>query len=89
MRARKPGETRDFREDVDDMGDNDQDVQIGLTEEYVTDPPDDLRIEDPQPSPDGVSITDYEEEADRGDGEERPRPDTAAESDAVNPTRRP
>ncbi|MDL4818963.1 hypothetical protein [Actinomadura opuntiae] len=89
MRARKPGETRDFREDIDDMGDNDQDIQIGLTEEYVTDPPDDLRIEDPQPSADGVSITDYEREADRGDDEERPRPDTAAESDAVNPTRRP
>ncbi|GAA0220402.1 hypothetical protein GCM10009527_015800 [Actinomadura nitritigenes] len=88
MRARKPGESRDFREDVDDMGDNDQDIEIGLTEEYVNDPPDDLRIEDPQPDPDGLSIDEYEREAER-DGEERPEPDTAAESDAVNPTRRP
>jgi hypothetical protein len=88
MRARKPGETRDFREDVDDMGDNDQDIEIGLTEEYVNDPPDDLRMEDPQPDPDGLSIDEYEREAQRpGDG--RREPDTAAESDAVNPTRRP
>jgi hypothetical protein len=90
MRARKPGETRDFREDIDDMGDNDQDIEIGLTEEYVTDPPDDLRIEDPQPDPDGVGIDEYERQAydeDRDEG--RPAPDTAAESDAVNPTRRP
>ena len=83
MRARKPGEGRDFREDVDDMGDNDQDIEIGLTEEYVNDPPDDLRIEDPQPDPDGLSIDEYEREAER-DGEERPEPDTAAESDAVS-----
>ncbi|WP_433139434.1 hypothetical protein ACQPZ8_39090 [Actinomadura nitritigenes] len=88
MRARKPGESRDFREDVDDMGDNDQDIEIGLTEEYVTDPPDDLRIEDPQPDPDGLSIDEYEREADRA-GDDPPEPDTAAESDAVNPTRRP
>lgn len=89
MRARKPGETRDFREDIDDMGDNDQDEQIALTEEYVTDPPEDLAIEEPDQSRDGLSITDYERQTAREDDEERPHPDTPAESDAVNPTRRP
>ncbi|NKZ05870.1 hypothetical protein [Actinomadura latina] len=89
MRARKPGETRDFREDVDDMGDNDQDEEIALTEEYVTDPPEDLVIEEPEQGRDGLSITEYERQAARAGDDERPRPDTAAESDAVNPTRRP
>lgn len=89
MRARRPGEARDFREDVDDMGDNDQDEEIGLTEEYVTDPPEDLTIEEPSQSRDGLGITDYERQAAREDDEERPHPDTPAESDAVNPTRRP
>lgn len=89
MRARKPGETRDFREDVDDMGDNTQDEQIGLTEEYVTDPPDDLEFEEPEESPDGLGITEYERQTAAEDGDDRPRPDTAAEADAVNPTRRP
>ncbi|MFA1549953.1 hypothetical protein [Actinomadura chokoriensis] len=89
MRAREPGETRDFRADIDDMGDNDQDEEIALTEEYVTDPPEDLVIEEPEQSRDGLGITEYEEQAAREGDEERPRPDTAAESDAVNPTRRP
>ncbi|QKW34850.1 hypothetical protein HUT06_13110 [Actinomadura sp. NAK00032] len=89
MRARRPGETRDFRDDIDDMGDNDQDEEIGLTEEYVTDPPDDLVIEEPEQSRDGLGITEYERQTVREGDDERPRPDTAAESDAVNPTRRP
>ncbi|MFF4234934.1 hypothetical protein [Actinomadura geliboluensis] len=89
MRARRPGESRDFRDDIDDMGDNDQDEEIGLTEEYVTDPPDDLVIEEPEQSRDGLGITEYERQAARDGDDERPHPDTAAESDAVNPTRRP
>ncbi|MEU8796968.1 hypothetical protein [Spirillospora sp. NPDC048819] len=89
MRARKPGETRDFREDIDDMGDNDQDDEIGLTEEYVNDPPEDLTIEEPAQSRDGLGITDYERQTAEEGEDERPHPDTAAESDAVNPTRRP
>jgi hypothetical protein len=90
MRARRPGESRDFRDDIDDMGDNDQDEEIGLTEEYVTDPPEDLVIGEPSQSRDGLSITEYEEAAARdGDDDERPRSDAPAESDAVNPTRRP
>ncbi|MFB4311004.1 hypothetical protein [Actinomadura sp. GTD37] len=89
MRARRPGESRDFREDIDDMGDNDQDEEIALTEEYVTDPPEDLVIEEPTQSRDGLGITEYERQVARDGDDERPRPDTAAESDAVNPTRRP
>ncbi|RFS85674.1 hypothetical protein D0T12_11775 [Actinomadura spongiicola] len=90
MRARKPGEDRDFRDDIDDMGDNTQDEQIRLTEEYVTDPPaEELVREEPDQSRDGLGITDYERQTAREDEEERPRPDTPAESDAVNPTRRP
>ncbi|MFA1539367.1 hypothetical protein [Actinomadura monticuli] len=89
MRARRPGEARDFREDIDDMGDNDQDEEIALTEEYVTDPPEDLVIEEPEQSRDGLGITEYEEQEARDGDDERPRPNTAAESDAVNPTRRP
>ena len=92
MRARRPGETRDFREDVDDMGDNDQDEEIGLTEEYVTDPPDDHVIEEPEEGRDprdGLGITEHERQLAREDEDERPRPDTPAESDAVNSTRRP
>jgi hypothetical protein len=90
MRAREPGESRDFRADIDDMGDNTQDEQIALTEEYVTDPPEDLEIEEPEEIPeDGVGITDYERQEAGEDDEERPHPDIPAESDAVNPTRRP
>ncbi|GAA0577586.1 hypothetical protein [Actinomadura livida] len=89
MRAREPGESRDFREDVDEMGDNDQDLEIGLTEEYVTDPPEGLRIEEPEESEDGLGITEYERQLADEDAPQRPRPDTPAESDAVNPTRRP
>lgn len=89
MRARKPGETRDFREDVDEMGDNDQDLEIALTEEYVTDPPEGLRIEEPEESRDGLGITEHERQLADDDEDQRPRPDTPAESDAVNPTRRP
>ncbi|MFG2245328.1 hypothetical protein [Spirillospora sp. NPDC048823] len=89
MRARKPGEARDFREDIDDMGDNDQDEEIALTEEYVNDPPEDLTIEEPAQSRDGLGITEHERQTAGEDDEERPRPDTPAESDAVNPTRRP
>lgn len=89
MKARRPGESRDFRDDIDDMGDNDQDEEIGLTEEYVTDPPEDLVIEEPSQSRDGLSITQYEEEAARDGDDERPHSDAPAESDAVNPTRRP
>ncbi|MFI0485891.1 hypothetical protein [Actinomadura sp. 9N215] len=89
MRAREPGEARDFRDDIDDMGDNTQDEQIGLTEEYVTDPPEEMEIEEPEQSRDGLGITEYERQTARENDEERPRPDTPAESDAVNPTRRP
>ncbi|MES9544242.1 hypothetical protein AB0C21_01505 [Spirillospora sp. NPDC049024] len=89
MRAREPGESRDFREDMDDMGDNTQDEQIALTEEYVNDPPEDLRIEEPEESRDGLGITEYEREARGEHDEERPAPMRAAEEDAVNPTRRP
>ncbi|TYK48242.1 hypothetical protein [Actinomadura decatromicini] len=89
MRAREPGESRDFRADIDDMGDNTQDEQIALTEEYVTDPPEGLRIEEPEESEDGLGISEYEREAARPGEDERPRPDVAAETDAVNPTRRP
>ncbi|TDC85382.1 hypothetical protein E1285_25315, partial [Actinomadura sp. 7K507] len=76
MRARKPGETRDFREDIDDMGDNDQDEEIALTEEYVTDPPEDLTIEEPEQSRDGLGITEHERQTAREGEEERPHPDT-------------
>ena len=109
MRARRPGETRDFREDADEMGDDDQDLEIGLTEEYVTDPPDDPTtgaptteaptdppddhvIEEPEEGRDprdGLGITEHERQLAREDEDERPRPDTPAESDAVNSTRRP
>jgi hypothetical protein len=89
MRAREPGESRDFREDMDDMGDNTQDEQIALTEEYVNDPPEDLRIEEPEESRDGLGITEYERQTAGEHGEERPAPMRAAEEDAVNPTRRP
>ncbi|GGT50389.1 MULTISPECIES: hypothetical protein [Actinomadura] len=89
MRAREPGESRDFREDTDDMGDNTQDEQIALTEEYVNDPPEDLRIEEPEESRDGVGVTEYERQTAREGDEERPTPITPAEEDAVNPTRRP
>ncbi|MFI0368388.1 hypothetical protein ACH35V_10925 [Actinomadura sp. 1N219] len=89
MRAREPGEARDFRDDVDDMGDNTQDEQISLTEEYVTDPPEEFEIEEPRQSRDGLGITEYERQTAGEDDDERPRPDTPAESDAVNPTRRP
>lgn len=89
MRAREPGESRDFREDVDEMGDNDQDLEIGLTEEYVTDPPEDLVIEEPENGRDGLTISEHERQVAREDDEEWPRSDEAAESDAVNPTRRP
>lgn len=89
MRAREPGESRDFRAGVDDMGDNDQDEQIRLTEEYVTDPPEDLVIEEPEQSRDGLSITEYEKQAARPGDRDRPHPDTPAESDAMHPTRRP
>ncbi|MER7547105.1 hypothetical protein [Actinomadura sp.] len=89
MRAGEPGGTRGFREDADDMGDNDQDEEIALTEEYVTDPPEELVIEEPEQSRDGLGITEYEEQAARPGDDERPHPDAPAESDAVNPTRRP
>ncbi|NVI92326.1 hypothetical protein [Actinomadura sp. BRA 177] len=89
MRAREPGETRDFRQDMDDMGDNDQDSEIALTEEYVNDPPRDLVIGEPEQSPDGLGITEYEEQEAREGDEERPSPITPAEDDAINPTRRP
>ncbi|TDC64650.1 hypothetical protein E1200_19855 [Actinomadura sp. GC306] len=92
MRARQPGESRDFRDDIDEMGDDDQEVEIALTEEYVTDPPEGLRIEEPEEdrdTRDGLGITEYERQLADEDAEQRPRPDTPAESDAVNPTRRP
>ncbi|HEY8480129.1 MAG TPA: hypothetical protein VIL71_09895 [Spirillospora sp.] len=88
MRAREPGESRDFRGDMDEMGDDDQDVEISLTEEYVTDPPEDLVIEEPE-NRDGLGITEYERRVARKGEDERPRSDAPAESDAVNPTRRP
>ncbi|TDD80838.1 hypothetical protein [Actinomadura rubrisoli] len=90
MTERRPGEGRDFREDMDDMGDDEQAEEIALTEQYVQDPPEDHRIEEPEDGRDGVGITDYERQtARRGDDEPWPEPDTPAESDAVNPTRRP
>ncbi|WP_433477971.1 hypothetical protein ACQPZP_13580 [Spirillospora sp. CA-142024] len=90
MRERKPGEDRDFRADIDDMGDDEQEEQVALTEQYVQDPPEDHVIEEPEESRDGVGITDYEGRTARR-GEEEPWPDSAtpAENDAVNPTRRP
>ncbi len=88
MRAREPGETRDFRQDMDDMGDNDQDSEIALTEEYVNDPPRDLVIGEPEQSPDGLGITEYEEQ-EAGRATRSALPITPAEDDAINPTRRP
>ncbi|WP_131743220.1 hypothetical protein [Actinomadura roseirufa] len=90
MTERRPGEDRDFRQDVDDMGDDEQAEEIALTEQYVQDPPEEHVIEEPEDDPDGVGIGDYErQEAREGDQEIWPDPATPAESDAVNPTRRP
>ncbi|TDD82592.1 hypothetical protein E1293_16285 [Actinomadura darangshiensis] len=90
MTERKPGEDRDFRADIDDMGDDEQEEEIALTEQYVQDPPEDLVIEETEESADGVGITDYEKQtARRGEDERWPEPNDPAEQDAVNPTRRP
>ncbi|URN00003.1 hypothetical protein LUW76_39960 [Actinomadura madurae] len=90
MRERRPGEGRDFRADIDDMGDDEQEEEIALTEQYVEDPPEDHVIEEPEESRDGVGIGDYERQsARRGEDERWPDPNVPAERDAVNPTRRP
>ncbi|MBT2213811.1 MULTISPECIES: hypothetical protein [Actinomadura] len=97
MSMRDPGADRDPLENprvgadgLDDMGDDEQAEEIALTEQYVEDPPDDHVIEEPEESEDGVGITDYERRMTR-EGEDEPWPDAdgPAESDAVNPTRRP
>jgi hypothetical protein len=90
MRERRPGEERDFRADIDDMGDDEQAEEIALTEQYVEDPPEDHVIEEHEESRDGIGIGDYERRtARRGEREPWPDPVTPAEDDAVNPTRRP
>ncbi|WP_157430812.1 hypothetical protein [Actinomadura macra] len=91
MTERKPGEDRDFRDDMDDMGDDEQAEEIALTEQYVQDPPEEHVIEEPEDSRDGgVGITEYERQTtDEDQREPWPDPDPPAESDAVNPTRRP
>ena len=90
MRQRNPGEDRDFREDMDDMGDDEQAEEIALTERYIHDPPEDYVIEEPEQNPDGLSSSAYDEQAAReGEDERWPDRDGPAESDAVNPTNRP
>ncbi|MFD0686486.1 hypothetical protein [Actinomadura fibrosa] len=91
MRQRQPGEDRDFREDMDEMGDDEQSYEIALTERYVQDPPDDHVIEEPENlPPDGLGITRYEQETARpGDDDDQLGSDAPAEADAVNPTNRP
>ncbi|GGV03321.1 hypothetical protein GCM10010182_21590 [Actinomadura cremea] len=90
MRQRNPGEDRDFREDMDDMGDDEQAEEIALTEQYVQDPPEEYVIEEPDQDRDGLTVAEYDEQAARdGEDERWPDRDGPAESDAVNPTNRP
>lgn len=70
------------------MGDDEQGMDVALTEQYVQDPPPDHVIEEPREGP--IGITEYEKQTEgAGDDDRWPRPNPPAESDAMHHTRRP
>ncbi|MFC6885378.1 MULTISPECIES: hypothetical protein [Actinomadura] len=88
MTERSFDDNRDPRDNIDDMGDDDQAEDTALAQQYVEDPPDDLVIQ--ERDDDGrVGIFEYEREESDAGSPPWPEDDAPAESDAVNPTRRP